>query len=139
MVAHRAGALKVAVVAVAMLVAIGSWEIYQGAEALAQGREVLFKCYTLAQTQGAVGERVDLTGGQFPDEMNVQVGDPQLLCVPITKNTTEPSVSEDILCYKISPSSSVNVTVTLTDQFREQTARVTSSELLCVEVEKSME
>jgi hypothetical protein len=143
MVAHRAGALKVAVVAVAMLVAIGSWEIYQGAEALAQGREVLFKCYTLAQTEGAVGERVDLTTEQFPPPENVQVGDPQLLCVPVTKqrgaDTTQSSADADILCYKISPSTSVNETVTLTDQFRTdgQTARVTSAELLCVEVTKN--
>jgi hypothetical protein len=140
MVAHRAGALKVAVVAMAMLFAIGSWEVYRGAEALAQGSEVLFKCYTLSQTLGAVGESVDLTGEQFPDEMDVKVGDPQLLCVPITKNKTQSSAKADILCYKISPSTSVNETVTLTDQFRtKQTARVTSAELLCVEVfEKSI-
>jgi hypothetical protein len=143
MVAHRAGALKVAVVAMAMLVAIGSWEVYRGAEALA-AQELLFKCYTLSQTGGAVGERVDLINNeQFADELNVQVGDPQLLCVPITKQrgeeTTDPQVSEDILCYKISPSTSVNETVTLTDQFRTdgQTARVTSAELLCVEVTKN--
>jgi hypothetical protein len=66
MVAHRARVLTVAVVAAAMLVAIGSWEVYQGAEALAQGPEVQFKCYTLAQTEGAVGESVNLTTEQFP-------------------------------------------------------------------------
>jgi hypothetical protein len=139
MVAHRAGALTVAVLAVAMLVAIGSWEVYRGAEALAQVPEVQFKCFDLAQTPGALREPASLTT-QFGAE-DVQVMEPLLLCAPVTKQRgeeiTEPEINVHILCYKIIPSGPPpNVTVTLEDQFRTQTARVTAAELLCVEVTK---
>jgi hypothetical protein len=153
MVAHRAGALTVAVVAVAMLVAIGSWEIYQGAEALAQPRELQFKCYQLTQLP-AVGEVVtlDVQGQpepQFPDEV-VEVQSPALLCSAVTKirgeEVTEPSEVADLLCYKIVPTEpparggvSLNVDVRLNDQFlTNQVATVTSPELLCIQVEKDI-
>ena len=143
MLAHRAGARTVAVVAVTMLFAIGSWEVYRGAEALAQilPAEVQFKCFNLAQTPGALREPVSLSTDQFGDE-DVQVMEPLLLCAPVTKEREEgitpPEINVDILCYKIIPSGPPpNVTVGLEDQFRTQTARVTAAELLCVEVEKT--
>jgi hypothetical protein len=148
MVAHRAGALTVAVVAVAMLFAIGSWEVYQGAEALAQGPPTVeYKCYVLSQ-EPAIDVDVRLTPPaeqpQFPVEV-VTVKDPVFFCVPVTKQIiggatfTPPSNLPDLKCYNITPSGPpLNLPLTLRDQFSPPDEEVTvrTAQLLCTEVEK---
>ena len=131
MVAHRVGALTVAVVAVAMLVAIGSWAVYRGAEALAGERlpEVEYKCYDLPQTS-AINEPVRLQD-QFDTE-DVTLQQPLYLCNPALKNGEGDLKLPHLKCYKITPSTNVNRQVTLVDQFgTEENVAVTTARFLC--------
>jgi hypothetical protein len=139
MAAHRAGALTVAVVAVAMLVAIGSWAVDRGAEA-AQVPEVEYKCYDLPQTS-AIDEPVKLED-QFDTE-NVTLKQPLYLCNPAVKTPSggKPTGSltkfPHLKCYKITPSTNVNRHVTLEDQFEtEENVAVTTARFLCTGVLK---
>jgi len=81
----RGLAVKVAVLVVAMLAAIGGWEIYKGTVAPpAQAQAALdhFKCYNIVP-KTSVNKRVLLTN-QFGSE-EVTVKNNLMLCVPTSK------------------------------------------------------
>ena len=96
--ALRAWGVKVAVLVVAMLAAIGGWEVLKGitGQAQAQGTPVLdhLKCYKIKVRQET--HRVGFSpflrlDNQFGFEI-VEVQKGQLLCVPTSKTpTTRPT------------------------------------------------
>jgi hypothetical protein len=145
MIAHRARALTVVVVAVVMLVAIGSWEVYRGAEALAgeQIPEVEYKCYDLPQTS-AIGEPVTLIDQFHPGTEKepaevVTLQQPLYLCNPALKNGEGDLKLPHLKCYKITPSTNVKRQVTLVDQFgTEEDVSVTTARFLCTGVLKTV-
>jgi hypothetical protein len=77
----RVGAVKMIVLAVAMLVALGGW----GAGALAGEKNVTeYKCYDLPQTP-AVGQEVTLTDQFHPEGEEATVTTPRFLCTEVEK------------------------------------------------------
>jgi hypothetical protein len=142
MLAHRAGAVKV-VLAAAMLVAMGSWGAYQGADAAEEKiPEVEYKCYDLPQTS-AINEPVTLED-QF-DKEDVTLQQPLYLCNPAVKTPSGGKPTGNLTkfphlkCYKITPSTNVNRQVTLEDQFGlEEDVSVTTARFLCTGVLKTV-
>jgi hypothetical protein len=133
MLCDRVGAVKMIVLAAAMLVALGGW----GAGALAgEGKVTEYKCYDIPQGP-AVGQEVTLED-QFGTE-DVTVQQPLYLCNPALKNGKGDLNAPHLKCYKIVPSTSVNRQVTLEDQFgTEENVNITTPRFLCTEVEKTL-
>lgn len=151
MVARRSWAVKVAVLVVAMLVAIGSWEFYRGGAALAQvyvgisnGELPHFKCYNFVPAGPPVKAPVTLTD-QFVTDANVVVQTRKYLCAPVQKTHNGQFTDADIngkhlVCYHIRPSlGALKTDVTLTDQFRPagESGEITTPHLLCAPADKN--
>ncbi len=148
MIARRSWVVKVAVLAVAMLVAIGSWEFYRGREALAQYVGIAtselphFKCYNFVPAGPPVKEPVVLTD-QFVQDANVVVQTRKFLCAPVQKlhNGTFSDANingKHLVCYHIRPSlGALKTDVTLSDQFRTESGEITTPHLLCAPADKS--
>jgi hypothetical protein len=86
--ALRSWGLKVAVLLVAMLAAIGSWEIYKGTTKNVQAQlpDIHYKCYdfrVVEQSPPVRGIRVQ-TQNQFGTEVLV-INKAKLLCLPTLK------------------------------------------------------
>jgi hypothetical protein len=134
----RVRAVKVIVLAVAMLVALGVWGA--GAMAGESERVTEYKCYDIPPGP-AVGQEVTLED-QF-GRQDVTVQQPLYLCNPATKivngvSFTNPTAPH-LKCYKIVPSTSVKRQVTLEDQFgTEENVTITTPRFLCTEVEKTL-
>jgi hypothetical protein len=143
--------MKLAVLAVALLVAGGSWEVYKGykkgykgGEALAQFNFTLphFKCYNFVPAGPPVKENVQLTD-QFVADANVTVQNRHYLCAPVTKvhngNTiVADPFGEHLVCYHIRPSlGALKQTVELEDQFRTERGELTTPHLLCAPATKT--
>jgi hypothetical protein len=139
MVAHRRGALTVAVLAVALLVAIGSWEVYQGAEALAQ--DIHYKCYKIVPSgQPLPPHIVDLTD-QFGTQNDVVVTASEYLCAPALKNGAGVPITEfpHLKCYVISRDARpLRQPAMLTDQFGDEDVLIMEPLFFCQEVTKTL-
>lgn len=143
--AHRSGGVKGAVVVVAMLVAVGSWELYRGGGAQAQlptnGELPHFKCYNFVPAGPPVKEQVQLTD-QFVTDASVVVQTRHYLCAPVTKVHNGEIFPADpngkhLVCYHIRPSlGALKTKVTLTDQFRMENGELTTPHLLCAPGDK---
>jgi hypothetical protein len=140
MVAHRAGTLAVAVVAVAMVFAIGSWE-----EVYAKP-EVHYKCYKIVPSGPPVTQPppiVDLQD-QFGLQEDVLVTASELLCAPALKTfgvaTTGDLAAPHLKCYVISRDvAPLRQPATLTDQFGDEDVTIMEPQLLCQEVTKILD
>jgi hypothetical protein len=145
----RVGAVKMIVLAVAILVALGGW----GAGVLAgeSERVVEYKCYDIPPGP-AVGQEVTLIDQFHPEPEGevVTVQQPLYLCNPAAKimngvRFENPNVPH-LKCYKIVPSRAVKKEVTLTDQFHPgtedepgETVTITTPRFMCTEVVKTEE
>jgi hypothetical protein len=138
--AHRLLGLRVAMLVVAMVVALGGW---QGA-AYAQAPETLphFKCYVLTPGTSLNAGPVTLED-QFGTE-SVMVRASQLVCTPvITKNGVLllqlPAPFNHLKCHNITPAGPpVNETHTVTDQFGTETVTVRTAQYLCAAAAKDL-
>jgi hypothetical protein len=137
MVAHRARALTVAVVAVAMLVAVGSWEVYAGPE-------IHYKCYKIVPSGPPLPFQIVDLEDQFGLQEDVRVTASELLCAPAEKtfdgettgtfNETVPHLK----CYVISTDRPpLRRPARLTDQFGGEDVQIMEPLLLCQEVTKT--
>jgi hypothetical protein len=138
--------MKLAVLAVALLVAVGTWEVYKGYNKGSTGGEALaqvpvisthYKCFNFVPAGPPVKQSVTLTETQFATIESVTVQTPHYVCVPVTKvhgTTTflpDPSATP-LVCYHISPSlSALKLPFTQTNQFRTESGEVTTPHLLC--------
>jgi hypothetical protein len=141
MVAQRVGVLKVAVVAVAMLFAIGSWEVYQGAEALAQEEAVHYKCYKIVPSGQPLPPHIVDLEDQFGLQEDVQVTASELLCAPALKDGEGVPITEfpHLKCYVISRDAPpLRQRATLVDQFGTESVQIMEPQLLCQEVTKTL-
>jgi hypothetical protein len=137
--------MKLAVLAVALLVAVGSWEVYKGYKKGYKGGEALaqvnitfphFKCYNFVPAGPPVKEDVTLMD-EFGTEL-VAVQNRHYVCAPVTKISShgtfpfDPLTTPRLVCYHIRPSlSALKLSRTLTDQFRTESGEVTTPHLLC--------
>ncbi len=166
MVARRAFGLKLAVLVVAMLVALGGWHGYKGVlnpvgVADAQGSTELsphFKCYVITPAP-SLNEPIRL-GDQFHrivrdgDEggESVVVRAPEFVCTPVAvKCRTPVGATEEVCvtlqqplppfdhlkCHNITPSGPpVNETFIVTDQFGPEKVTVRTAQFLCAPAKK---
>jgi hypothetical protein len=142
MIARRSSAAKVALLAV--LVAMGSWEVYMGGEALAQlvVFQTHYRCFVITPAGPPVKQTVSLTDAFGTDVVTVQTS--HYLCTPTTKvhNGTmfvPVAGATDLKCYHIRPTTrALKDDVLLSDQFR-QDDRVTviTPHLLCAPAERA--
>jgi hypothetical protein len=130
----------VLILTVALLVALGSWAAY------AHPKPSHFKCYQLAEKDGALNEDVTLVD-QFHEE-DVKLNNPHFLCTPLEKKCRDGYPCEDfeesewhLLCWKIAPSGPpVDEDVTTKgSQFEDREVKVQTGQLLCEPVEKIRE
>jgi hypothetical protein len=140
----------VVVMTLALLLAVGSWAAYAH-----ENNEDLphFKCFSLAETGGAINEEVKLQT-QFGKE-TVDVKNPHFLCAPTIKKreckkdqygkeTCAEVTKADLdglhlLCWKIAPSGPpVGKTVILDSQFGDTDVKVQTGQLLCEPVMKEI-
>lgn len=132
----------VVVLTVALLFALGSWVAY------ANPKPPHFKCYQLAEKDGALNQDVTLVD-QFHEE-DVKLNNPHFLCTPLEKKCfvkdgykeKECEYFEEtewhLLCWKIAPSGPpVQEDVTTQgSQFEDREVKVQTGQLLCEPVEK---
>jgi hypothetical protein len=134
-----------AVLAVALLLVIGSWAADATTPDLPH-----FKCYQLAEKGGALNQEVTLED-QFHTE-EVEVKNPHFLCAPVKKTHCKDGYKAGcphteavldafhLLCWKIAPSGpALNQEVT-TDgsQFEDTEVKVQTGQLLCEPVLKKV-
>jgi len=148
---HRSRRAHGAVLTLALLLAIGSWAAYADDKPDDKGTLPHFKCFSLAETGGAINELVGLET-QFGKE-KVYVKNPHFLCAPTIKKreckkdaygkeTCEEVTKADLkglhlLCWKIAPSGPpVKKTVELDSQFGDTDVKVQTGQLLCEPVNK---
>jgi hypothetical protein len=128
------------VMAVALLLPVGNWGIFGGAEALAQDElPVHYKCYKIVPSGPPVQRIIDLRD-QFGLQEDVRVTASELLCAPALKNT-EGTVPEGphLKCYVISRDvAPLRQPATLTDQFGSEEVRIMEPLFLCQEVMKTL-
>jgi hypothetical protein len=150
----RSRTLKVAVIAVAVVITIAAWSPRASAQVITLPT-IEEKCYVIPPGR-ALNTPATLTD-QFDTE-DVLVQQPLYLCNPATKTfaggtfggptvtipvppgaTTVTIAVPHLKCYKITPSKTVNETVTLTDQFGTETdVKVTTPQFLCTTVTKTV-
>jgi hypothetical protein len=156
MVARRALGLKVAVLLVAMLVALGGW---QGGVAYAQVVAELphFKCYVITpgtsinETGVILSDQfhqiTDLTTGEGGESVAIRAS--QLVCtqVPVKCRTSTGCVEQPTLapvsgldhlkCHNITPSGPpIGQTFTVTDQFDPEVLTFRTPQFLCAPASK---
>jgi hypothetical protein len=130
------------VMAVALLLPVGNWGIFGGAEALATVTEqVHYKCYKIVPGGQPVLRTVTLED-QFGEQKNVLVTASELLCAPALKDGKGVPITDfpHLKCYVISRDAApLRETVLLDDQFGEEEVQVMEPQLLCQQVEKQVE
>ena len=165
MAAHRGWGLKVAVLVVAMLMALGGWQGSKGmlnplGEAYAQpvpGELPHFKCYVI--TPGtSINETGVILGDQFHEANpatgvggeSVAIRASQLVCTQVAVKcrivdsaevcATLPTILNErdhLKCHNITPSGPpVNLEATLEDQFGPELVRVRTPQFLCAPASK---
>lgn len=138
MAAHRAVELKVAILLVAMLLALGSW---RGSVVYAQSTQDFphFKCYVITPKPSA-NEPVTLVD-QFGTEDVVRRG-AEFVCTPVLEKNgvalLQPLPPFDHLkCHNITPSGPpINETFTVTDQFGPENLTFRTAQFLCAPATK---
>jgi hypothetical protein len=150
----RSRTVKVAVFAVAVVIAIAGWSPRASAQVITLPT-IEEKCYVIPPGP-ALNTPATLTD-QFDTE-DVRVQQPLYLCNPATKTfaggtfggptvtipvppgaTTVTIAVPHLKCYKIVPSTTVKETVTLVDQFGTETdVKVTTPQFLCTTVTKTV-
>jgi len=139
---HKVLGLKVAMLVVAMLVALGGWQGVAYAQSTASFPH--FTCYVITPKPSA-NAPLTLTD-QFhpaPEGLNVVRRGPEFLCAPVlAKNgvaLVQPTPPFDHLkCHNITPSGPpVNQTVVVTDQFGEETVTVRTVQFVCAPATKT--
>lgn len=141
----------VVVLTLALLWAISSGAVY--ADGQYDDKLAHFKCFQLAEKEGAINEGVTLIT-QFGTE-EVEVKNPHFLCAPTIKKRfcekdaygkeeckeeTKADLDDlHLLCWKIAPSGPpVGTEVTLDSQFGDTDVKVQTGQLLCEPVMKEI-